>query len=152
MYRILLLILAVATLASACASASTTRSAADATTIGSAVDATTSVASPSGHEEGNNSCPPGGCPVPNCGSDEVVHVVPQADPSGVGTQDPQTDVEQWSNTLVGGGKATGIPTPQNKLAYLISVDGTDLALLWYVSDGAAGWLRDGYTACASALL
>lgn len=104
------MVLAVASLASACTSAITT---------GSAVGVTTSAAGPSGHEGASNTCPPGGCPVPNCGNDEVVHVSPHVDPSAVGTQDPQTDVEQWSTTLVGGGHEARLHRREHLLEELL---------------------------------
>jgi hypothetical protein len=90
--------------------------------------------------------------VPDCGSDQVLHVSVHLDPGTLGTQDVSADVDGWIRTLLGQGEAHGIPTPQNQIAYLVSRGDTDLALLWYVSDGSGGWLRDGYTACASALL
>ena len=65
--------------------------------------------------------------------------------------DVEADLKDWIQTLVGEGEGTGIPTPQNKIAFLVRRDDTDLALLWYVSDGSGGWLRDSYTACASAV-
>jgi hypothetical protein len=93
-----------------------------------------------------------GCQVPNCGDGLVQRVIVDHGSGAVGTRDVNRDVEQWISNLVGQGEAHGIPTPSNKLGFLVTRDDADLALLWYVSDGSGGWLRDGYSACASALL
>jgi len=138
--------LTVAMLATACTSA---------TPNGSATGGAASVVAAettSGNGDGSRGCPPEGCPVPDCGSDEVLHVSVHVDPGATGTQDVSADLDKWISTLVGQGEGHGIPTPPNKIAFLVTGDDTDLALLWYVSDGNGGWLRAGYTACASALL
>jgi len=70
----------------------------------------------------------------------------------VGTQNVEQDLQAWIQQLVGQGEGQGIPTPENRIAFRVTRDQTDIALLWYVSDGDGGWLRDGYTACQSALL
>ncbi len=89
--------------------------------------------------------------MPDCQGDETVHASIDTVQGAVGTHDVEADLKQWIQTLVGEGEGTGIPTPDNKIAFLVRNDGTDLVLLWYVSDGSGGWLRDSYTACASAV-
>jgi len=91
-----------------------------------------------------------GIPTPDCTGD--AEAVGTYDPStGVVVDDIETDVNGWAQALVGGGATSGIPTPPNAIAFLVRRDGSDLALLWYRSDGAGGWIRDRYVACQSAL-
>ena len=90
-----------------------------------------------------------GIPVPNCrgGAEEVGTY----DPSQVAAvNDVGTDVESWAQELVGGGDTSGIPTPRNAVAYLVTRDGNDLTLLWYRSTDE-GMFRNRYVACESAL-
>ena len=91
-----------------------------------------------------------GIPTPDCKGD--AEAVGTYDPStGVVVNDVETDVNSWAQALVGGGSTSGIPTPPNTIAFLVRRDGRDLALLWYRSDGAGGWIRNRYVACEWAL-
>jgi hypothetical protein len=72
-------------------------------------------------------------------------------PNASGVKDVETDVEDWLREIGGAGDAAGIPTPHDMIAFLVSRDGSDVALLWYVTDGHGGWLRDSYDGCESAL-
>jgi hypothetical protein len=101
-------------------------------------------------EEPKN-CPEGGCPVPDCQGGPVVNAQIDHVPKAVGVKDVDTDVKNWLREIGGAGDATGLPTPQDKIAFLASRDGSDVALLWYVTDGHGGWLRDSYVGCESAL-
>lgn len=142
MVRLVLVATAVAAFATACASATPTDSASEATSV---------AAESSGLDDSPQECRATGCPVPDCGEGQTVHASIDHGASAVGTHAVEADLKEWIESLVGGGEGTGIPTPQNKIAFLVRRDDTDLALLWYVSDGSGGWLRVGYTACASAL-
>ena len=91
-----------------------------------------------------------GIPTPDCKGD--AEAVGTYDPStGVVVHDVETDVDGWAQALVGGDATSGIPTPPNAIAFLVRRGGTDLALLWYRSDRAGGWIRDRSVACMSAL-
>lgn len=91
-----------------------------------------------------------GIPTPDCEGDaEAVGTYDHS--TGVVVNDVETDVNGWAQTLVGGGATSGIPTPPNAIAFLVRRGGSDLALLWYRSDGGSGWIRDRYVACESAL-
>jgi hypothetical protein len=141
MLRAVLGCVAIAILATACAD--TTSKVVDRGTPGSTSTSPVGTAS--------SSCPPEGCPVPDCGDDIVAHANFDPGLDAVGVQDVSADVERWADELVGGGDETGLPGPQNMLGYLVVRDGRELALLRYTADGQGGWLRSGYTACQSAL-
>ena len=72
-------------------------------------------------------------------------------PDAIGVTDVESDVEDWLHQIGGAGEAAGIPTPHGRIAFLVSSEGSDVALLWYLADGQGGWLRDSYVACESAL-
>jgi len=96
-------------------------------------------------------CPEEGCPVPDCQGGVVVNAQIDHVADAIGVTDVESDVEDWLHEIGGAGEAAGIPTLQDRIAFLVSRDRTDVALLWYVTDGHGGWLRASYVACQSEL-
>jgi hypothetical protein len=141
MSRLAISVLLVAVVATACARSPS----------GSATPPTDAPSSEATSSAEPEDCGTGGCPVPDCQRGTVVNAQIDHVPDAVGVTDVESDVEDWLDEIGGAGQAAGIPTPHGRIAFLVSSEGSDVALLWYVSDGHDGWLRESYVACQSAL-